>query len=133
MQNAIKFSEENTNIRPEDGFAYTLPISMMLEENNETIEQIRRKIRILKKEESIPTIVQPYFHEKNSSKQEKAYQTVSMLTLIEDIPLEKGETPEQALVRKFKNQFKDKYIFVGESGTMIHDSFVSPVTKKIIP
>lgn len=59
--------------------------------------------------------MQPYFHEKNYSKNEKPYISISLIDFYNNPDV-------------FSNIIKDSYIFIGEAGDTIHDTFISPVT-----
>ncbi len=119
MQNMLKFWWEEKVLRPRDGYIYTLPIAMLLHENNPIVSKLTREVF----SESPPKkvqILQPYFSESEASKQEKPYRSYSMKKILEN-------------PKEYADQFRDAYVIIWETGTLLHDTILSPVTGNYIP
>lgn len=120
MQTTIKFGRENINLRPWDAFVYTLPVAMIWDENSETVKNFKKNFLPNKNAVDGFFVMQPYFSEKNTNKQEKPYKSISMLDILEQ--------DEVMLQKNYGELLKDAYVFVGEEGSILHDTFISPVT-----
>lgn len=121
MQQMIKFDGKTLDARPENTFIYTLPVAMLLQENNSEAKKIIQKIFLGKNPEKNLVMMQPYFSEKNAIKEERPYKAISMIDILRE---------DEAV---FRDIIKDSYIFVGENGSMLHDNFISPVTNNKLP
>ncbi len=143
MQTQIKFGTGNINLTTRDSFVYTLPIAMLLSEENELVKKLVNMV--IKSQQSsnggtsentIPKLPQPYFLEnrQESNAAEHPYRTISLAKIL-DIYKKFQEDPNEYIHewRALQEGFSGAYVLVGESGTLIHDTVISPSTGHKIP
>ena len=92
MQTQIKFGTGNINLTTRDSFVYTLPIAMLLSEENELVKKLVNMV--IKSQQSsnggtsentIPKLPQPYFLEnrQESNAAEHPYRTISLAKILD--------------------------------------------------
>lgn len=129
MQHQVKYGkhEEISANSP----IYTMGLTLALGDNNENAKKIIKYFEKKAEEERKEKwkiwpqkIKQPYFVKKNSEKEagRKPYTSFSLSEIIKN-----GDTGA------FDEKLKWAYVFVGESGELLYDTFISPVTGSDMP
>lgn len=113
----IKFGSR-VNFGAKDGWIFTMPIEMLRYEDNKIVNNLMKNID--------SSIMQPYYadndgdDDSDNNDNTHGYITISFIKILEN--------PED-----YEWVFDGKYVFIWESGQLLHDTFISPATAKVTP
>ncbi len=98
----------------DDDFIYTLPLTLVQNEDLPVVETLKKKVRQRAGNKKPLNALEQYMGPPHS------YLRISLVDFLKN--------PE-----KYKNEIKNAYVLVGESGTIIHDIIQSPVNRQSMP
>lgn len=114
---SMKF-DSSKNFGAKDGWVFTMPVEMLRYSDSILLNKLTQNIN--------SQLIQPYYPDNdgddNSDNNDNThgYITISFIKILEN--------PED-----YEWVFDGKYVFIWESGQLLHDTFVSPATAKVTP